>query len=109
LNARASGAPSNAHGGSIAAAILHNLAVSVEEQGKLDEAAALYERSLAARDPRAPEVRPTLVRLGRLHETAGRGEAARELYARALPLAEEELGADHRITQAIRGFLGDPR
>jgi tetratricopeptide (TPR) repeat protein len=91
------------------ASALHNLGVIAEERGQRAEAAALYKRSIAAREqasgPLATALRPTLVRLGKLHEVEGRTAEAAALYARALPMAEQELSAEHPITQGIRAFL----
>jgi len=97
-----------ARGGALEAAVLHNLAVNVEDQGRLEDAGALYERALAAREALAgagaAALRPTLVRLARVREAAGRFEEALALYDRAIPLAEAELGEAHQVTSALRGF-----
>ena len=95
------------------ASILHNLAVAREEQDAKEEAARLYEQALAARealvDPDHRELRPTLVRLARLHHAAGRPSAALPLYERALALATAELGPAHPIPAAIEAWIADAR
>jgi len=90
-------------------AILHNLAVICEEQGRPEEARPLYEEALAQRErllgPTHPGLRPTLFRLAQLHDTAGRPALAAPLYARALSLAEKELGEGHPLVAKMRAWL----
>jgi len=97
-------------GAALRASILHNLGVLCEEAGRVAEAVSRYEASIALREEIAGEddaaLRPTLVRLARLHDAAGRFDRARPLYERALALAERELGPAHRISGAIRAWLG---
>lgn len=75
---------------------LHNLAVSLEESGNADEAAAEYEKMLHLRERQVGadpiETAEARVRLAALHLRTGRTSSARELLARAIPALDRQGG-----------------
>ncbi|KZP22291.1 TPR-like protein [Athelia psychrophila] len=83
-------------------AIVNNLALLHESQGKLDEAESLYARALAGKEKQLgadhPDTLATVGNLAGLYETQGKLDEAESLYARALAGLEKQLGADHPST-----------
>ena len=94
-------------------AILHNLAVTCEEQGRPAEAVGLLEEALAMKERLVGadhhELRPTIVRLARLHAAARRFALAIPLYERALAIAKCESGVDYAVVSAIGAWLAAAR
>lgn len=75
--------------------LLANLAWNLKNQGRMQEARALYEESVAA----APEVRQTLLGFARLEEADRNFAAADALIARLESLAPDDPGV--RLTRAV--------
>ena len=75
------------------ASSLHNLGVTVQDQGNLDTAKQLYLRSLRIKEELGNKlgIVATMHQLGRIEEEQGNLEAAKHLYQSNLKL-EEELG-----------------
>ena len=91
------------------ARVRNNLAVLLKFLGRFDEAAALYERSLAdveaALGPEHPEVATVLHNIGGLAHAAGRPRAGEAAARRAVEIREAALGSDHPDTAADRAAL----
>lgn len=90
------------------AAILQNWGAALADAGEPRAAEVLVRALDAASDahgPDDPRARPTLVRLARLEQQAGRAVSAMALFARALELTERELGPEHEIARALRAYL----
>jgi hypothetical protein len=90
------------------AAILQNWGAALADHGEA-RAAEVLVRALdavsEAHGPDDPRARPTLVRLARIEQAAGRAVSAMALFARALELTERELGREHEIARALRSYL----
>jgi tetratricopeptide (TPR) repeat protein len=86
------------------------LGSAVAKQGRLAEAAALFEQALAAcraaRPPRRYEIAVQLHNLADIDHDAGRPADAERRYLEALALKEELLGADHPETAVLANNLG---
>lgn len=90
---------------------LHNLAALREEQGDVDEAERLFEKTLASKERRLgsthASLRPTLVRLAQIHHRSERLIHALGLYDRALAIAKREHGDDHPVVVAIEAWRSE--
>jgi tetratricopeptide (TPR) repeat protein len=85
------------------------LAALVEGLGRLDEAAALYERAIdiftRKLGPRSAEVALDLAGLASVRQAQGRVPEARELYGRALALQEKVFGGEHpEVAMTLNNF-----
>ncbi len=93
------------------ASALNNVALSLEDQGKLSEAKSMFERALAIHErvygPHHPEVATCLVNLGSLHFHQQDHRRAKSAFERALAIREHVLGSQHLDVTNILGFLGD--
>jgi tetratricopeptide (TPR) repeat protein len=78
---------------------LNNLAAVYQDEGKLDAALPLFQRSLAiqekALEPTDPLLAIPLGNLGFVYKTLGKFGLAEPLYVRALSISEKALGAEH--------------
>jgi tetratricopeptide (TPR) repeat protein len=82
------------------------LAELYQQQGKYEQAKALYQRALSIREqhlgPEHPDTASSLHGLAELYQQQGKYEQAKALYQRALHIREQCLGPDHPETEKTR-------
>jgi tetratricopeptide (TPR) repeat protein len=89
---------------------LHNLGALYRDQGKLDEAEAMYQRSLAGKEkalgPEHTSTLDTVNNLGVLYQDQGKLDKAEAMYQRVLAGKEKALGPEHTSTLRTVNNLG---
>ena len=89
----------------------NNLANTLVEQGRFDEALALHQEVLAERlerlGPDHPARVPTLVHLGDLLEAQGQRAQARARYQQAREILERAAGPEHPERAKVDAWLGE--
>ena len=80
-------------------------------QGKLQEAATMFQKSLGilikALGEEHPSVAITLTNMGTLFKSMGDRAAAKDHWSRALRIFREKLGNEHPNTKTVSRFLSE--
>jgi tetratricopeptide (TPR) repeat protein len=87
----------------------NNIAVVLKEQGKLEEALELYQKSLDTRiravGPDHASVADTMQNIGIVHGSMGDQASAKECYRKAHAIYQAAFGADHPTTRGLAPFI----